>query len=196
MRVPFDKAQLDDALRIDPEGELAARRRRSTTTTALPTRGVAPTAACRKGRREADFGDRARSPVGRDVSGPTTDDDALRGGAPCRCGQARARPRRLRKYVVTEHVQRTVPVRREECAWSASRSPRRTSTRRSPALRLRGRTRGRPARGGAGRREVVVPNMGPDEQGDRDRRGAGLGGGPQGADRDRGGVTPSLCVTT
>jgi uncharacterized protein (TIGR02271 family) len=62
--------------------------------------------------REGD----ARGTVGRDVSGPTTDDAMTRseeevdiGTQPRETGRAR-----LRKYVVTENVERTVPVQREE----------------------------------------------------------------------------------
>jgi uncharacterized protein (TIGR02271 family) len=54
--------------------------------------------------------------TGRDVSGPTTDDAMTRSEEELRVGTAeRERGRaRLRKYVVTEEVQQTVPVRREE----------------------------------------------------------------------------------
>jgi uncharacterized protein (TIGR02271 family) len=57
-----------------------------------------------------------RDPVGRDTSGPTTDDAMTRSEEELRVGTAdRERGRaRLRKYVVTEQVQQTVPVRREE----------------------------------------------------------------------------------
>jgi uncharacterized protein (TIGR02271 family) len=50
------------------------------------------------------------------VSGPTTDDAMTRSEEEVRVGTAdRERGRaRLRKYVVTEQVQKTVPVRREE----------------------------------------------------------------------------------
>lgn len=54
--------------------------------------------------------------VGRDVSGPTTDEAMTRSEEELRVGtESRERGRvRLRKYVVTEQVQKTVPVRREE----------------------------------------------------------------------------------
>src|SRR6266581_375736 len=57
-----------------------------------------------------------RGTVGRDVSGPTTDDAMTRSGEELRVGTTqRERGRvRLRKYVTTEHVQQTVPVQREE----------------------------------------------------------------------------------
>jgi len=58
----------------------------------------------------------ARGAVGRDTSGPTTDDAMTRSEEELRVGTAdRERGRaRLRKYVVTEQVEQTVPVRREE----------------------------------------------------------------------------------
>jgi uncharacterized protein (TIGR02271 family) len=54
--------------------------------------------------------------VGRDTSGPTTDDAMTRSEEELRVGtQTRERGRaRLRKYVTTEHQQVTVPVQREE----------------------------------------------------------------------------------
>jgi uncharacterized protein (TIGR02271 family) len=54
--------------------------------------------------------------VGRDVSGPTTDDAMTRSEEELRVGtQTRERGRaRLRKYVTTEQQQVTVPVQREE----------------------------------------------------------------------------------
>jgi uncharacterized protein (TIGR02271 family) len=58
----------------------------------------------------------SRGAVGRDTSGPTTDEAMTRSEEELRVGTAqRERGRaRLRKYVVTEHVEQTVPVRREE----------------------------------------------------------------------------------
>lgn len=54
--------------------------------------------------------------IGRDVSGPTTDDAMTRSEEELHVGtRERERGRaRLRKYVVTENVTRTVPVQREE----------------------------------------------------------------------------------
>jgi uncharacterized protein (TIGR02271 family) len=56
------------------------------------------------------------SPTGHDTSGPTTDDAMTRSEEELRVGktqQERGRAR-LRKYVVTEEVQTTIPVQREE----------------------------------------------------------------------------------
>ena len=57
-----------------------------------------------------------RGAVGHDTSGPTTDEAMTRSEEEIAVGTtAREAGRaRLRKYVVTEHVQTTVPVRREE----------------------------------------------------------------------------------
>jgi uncharacterized protein (TIGR02271 family) len=57
-----------------------------------------------------------RGAVGRDTSGATTDEAMTRSEEELRVGTAkRERGRaRLRKYVVTEHVEQTIPVRREE----------------------------------------------------------------------------------
>jgi uncharacterized protein (TIGR02271 family) len=58
----------------------------------------------------------ATGAVGHDTSGPTTDDAMTRSEEELRVGTAdRERGHaRLRKYVVTEQVEQTVPVRREE----------------------------------------------------------------------------------
>src|SRR5688500_10507658 len=58
----------------------------------------------------------SRGAVGRDTSGPTTDEAMTRSEEELRVGTAqRERGRaRLRKYVVSEQVEQTVPVRREE----------------------------------------------------------------------------------
>jgi uncharacterized protein (TIGR02271 family) len=60
--------------------------------------------------------DNARDTVGRDTSGPTTDDAMTRSEEELRVGKtSRESGRaRLRKYVVTEQVEQTVPVQREE----------------------------------------------------------------------------------
>jgi uncharacterized protein (TIGR02271 family) len=60
--------------------------------------------------------DNARGAVGHDTSGPTTDNAMTRSEEELRVGTAKhERGRaRLRKYVVTEEVQQTVPVQREE----------------------------------------------------------------------------------
>ncbi len=68
------------------------------------------------GERSATSGTRGRGTTGRDTSGPTTDEAMTRSEEELRVGtESRERGRvRLRKYVVTEQVQRTIPVQREE----------------------------------------------------------------------------------
>ena len=58
----------------------------------------------------------AEGAVGHDVSGPTTDDAMTRSEEELRVGtrETESGRVRLRKYVVTEEVQQTVPIRREE----------------------------------------------------------------------------------
>jgi uncharacterized protein (TIGR02271 family) len=115
VRVPFDKDQVEDAPRIDPEGAPSQREE----ATLYAHYGMAYSAhgsdsRLAEGPAAPDLGDRSRAPVGRDPG--TTDDAMTRSEEELRVGAARReRGRaRLRKYVVTEHVQKTVPVRREE----------------------------------------------------------------------------------
>ena len=60
--------------------------------------------------------DDAREPVGRDTSGPETDDAMTRSEEELRVGtrEREGGRARLRKYVVTENVTQTVPVRKEK----------------------------------------------------------------------------------
>jgi uncharacterized protein (TIGR02271 family) len=102
--VPYGKAQVKEAPSIDPDGELSEdeeQRLYDHYGVSHDPRGDEP---------------RGDEPVGEDVSGPTTDDAMTRSEEELRVGTAqRERGRaRLRKYVVTEEVQQTVPVQREE----------------------------------------------------------------------------------
>ena len=107
VQVPIEKAQVKDAPGIDPDGELTEREEQRL----FEHYGVDYTTA---GTTTATDGETAGR--GRDVSGPTTDDAMTRSEEELRVGtERRERGRaRLRKYVVTEQEQRTVPVRREE----------------------------------------------------------------------------------
>ena len=89
--VPYSKDQVKDAPSVDPDGDLSADEEQQL-------------------YRHYGVGN------GQDVSGPTTDDAMTRSEEELRVGTSqRERGRaRLRKYVVTEEVQRTVPVQREE----------------------------------------------------------------------------------
>ena len=73
----------------------------------------APQTAAGDGSSVGDAGD---SGAGHDLSGPNTDDAMTRSEEELRVGktQREAGRARLRKYVVTEQVQTTVPVQREE----------------------------------------------------------------------------------
>jgi uncharacterized protein (TIGR02271 family) len=120
--VPFDKTTVKDAPKIDPDGQLSQpeeaelyrhyglqygeRHSNSGLPESAATGGVT-------GRsHDEDPGDA----VGRDVSGPTTDDAMTRSEEELRVGtRERESSRvRLRKHVVEDEVSQTVPVRREE----------------------------------------------------------------------------------
>ena len=113
VRVPFSKEQIKDAPKIDDsDGQLSQDEEaqlyehygmsygEQRSDSGLPEGGAAGNGGT----------------VGHDVSGPTTDEAMTRSEEELRVGTAdRERGRaRLRKYVVTEEVQKTVPVRREE----------------------------------------------------------------------------------
>ena len=117
LRVPYDKAQVKDAPKMDADGELsqedeAALYRHyglgyseSKSDTGLPEGGTGD---------DAPIGD--KPPVGDDVSGPETDNAMTRSEEELSVGttESEAGRARLRKYVVEEEVTQTVPVRREE----------------------------------------------------------------------------------
>ena len=104
VRVPLEKGHVKDAPSIDADGELSESEERQLYThydVAYDTGGYDAA------------GDGTN---GGDVSGPSTDDAMTRSEEELRVGTERreAGRVRLRKYVVTENEQRTVPVRREE----------------------------------------------------------------------------------
>ena len=127
--VPHTKAQIKDAPRVESDGHLdPAEEDRlydhydlgglSQTYTDATTgeyengRGIDGAA----GFATAGGGRSERETVGRDTSGPTTDDAMTRSEERLNVGterQATGRVR-LRKYVTTENVTQTVPVQREE----------------------------------------------------------------------------------
>jgi uncharacterized protein (TIGR02271 family) len=143
LRVHVDKDKVKDAPKIDAEGHLSPEEERElyryygmnvgagagrtettmgrSDTTETATTGMAGTAGMAEtGRTETtgrqDAGDVEGRAVGRDTSGPTTDDAMTRSEERVNVG-TRAEEvgrARLRKYVVTENVTETVPVSREE----------------------------------------------------------------------------------
>jgi uncharacterized protein (TIGR02271 family) len=104
VRVPYDKQLVKDAPRVDPDQHLSEAEERQL----WRHYGLDYD---RTTRRRAT----GRDAVGRDTSGPTTDDAMTRSEEELRVGTTeRERGRvRLRKYVTSEQVQQTVPVRRE-----------------------------------------------------------------------------------
>jgi uncharacterized protein (TIGR02271 family) len=94
--VPYSKDHVKEAPSVDPDGQLSHQE---------------------EDRLYEHYGiGGPKQPAGRDVSGPTTDDAMTRSEEELRVGTAqREKGRaRLRKYVVTEEVEQTVPVQREE----------------------------------------------------------------------------------
>ena len=129
VQLPYTKDQIKDAPKADADGELsqdeeAALYRHygldyseARSDTGLPAGGAGERFAREAGGRSSQ-GDATtgRGPVGRDVSGPTTDEAMTRSEEELRVGttrQERGRAR-LRKFVVTENVTQTVPVQHEE----------------------------------------------------------------------------------
>jgi Domain of unknown function (DUF2382)/PRC-barrel domain len=94
VRVPVDRWLVKDAPRIDADAELSESEE----------------------RRLFEHYDVAYTADGGDVSGPTTDEAMTRSEEELRVASERREVGRvrLRKYVVTENEQRTLPVRREE----------------------------------------------------------------------------------
>jgi uncharacterized protein (TIGR02271 family) len=109
VQVPYDKQQVTDAPTMEADGSLSQDEEAA----------LYHHYGLDYSEHRSDSGLPAGTPddtVGRDVSGPTTDDAMTRSEEELRVGtQTRERGRaRLRKYVVTETQQVTVPVSREE----------------------------------------------------------------------------------
>jgi len=138
VRAQVTKDQVKDAPGVENDGELSEHEEQhlfehynvpyttegSTTAQGQPEGGGG---RANVGREHADIdGEHAdidrehadidREPVGHDTSGPTTDEAMTRSEEELRVGtrQREAGRARLRKYVVTEMVTKTVPVQREE----------------------------------------------------------------------------------
>jgi uncharacterized protein (TIGR02271 family) len=101
--VPYDKATVEDAPSVDPDGRLSEQEEQQL----YRHYGMEWGSGTSAGREQT---------VGRDVSGPTTDDAMTRSEEELTVGKAERESGRvrLRKYVVEEEVSQTVPVRREE----------------------------------------------------------------------------------
>jgi uncharacterized protein (TIGR02271 family) len=121
LRVPYEKSQVKDAPSIDPDGELSQSQEaelyrhygldysESRSDTGLPEGGAGISG------RTGDVSGSDRT-VGHDVSGPETDDAMTRSEEELRVGTTERETGRvrLRKYIVTDEVQKTVPIKREE----------------------------------------------------------------------------------
>jgi uncharacterized protein (TIGR02271 family) len=127
--VPYDKATVKDAPRVDADAELSQpeeahlyRHYGLDYSQARSDSGLPEGAAA--GHVAHDQSDRSGDPtphgtpgvVGNDVSGPETDHAMTRSEEELRVGTTRRETgrARLRKYVVTENVTETVPVQHEE----------------------------------------------------------------------------------
>jgi uncharacterized protein (TIGR02271 family) len=109
VRVPYDKQQVKDAPNAEADGELSQQEEAS----------LYRHYGLNYSEARSDSGlpqGQGREAVGHDTSGPTTDDAMTRSEEELRVGTtSRESGRaRLRKYVVTEQVEKTVPVKREE----------------------------------------------------------------------------------
>jgi uncharacterized protein (TIGR02271 family) len=121
IQVPHEKAQVTDAPSMEADGQLSqdeeAQLYRHYGLDYSEHRSDSGLPA---GERDRDgdgiYDDVEDTAVGRDTSGPTTDDAMTRSEEELRVGtQAREAGRaRLRKHVTTEQVTQTVPVQREE----------------------------------------------------------------------------------
>jgi uncharacterized protein (TIGR02271 family) len=120
VQVPYDKQQVTDAPSMEADGSLSqddeAELYRHYGLDYSEHRSDSGLPGERDRDDDGVYDDVQDSAVGRDTSGPTTDDAMTRSEEELRVGtQTRERGRaRLRKYVTTEQQQVTVPVQREE----------------------------------------------------------------------------------
>ena len=119
IRVPFEKATVKDAPRIDPDGELSHDEERTLyghygREYGDYDQGSGVLDAGTRG--DADTTRRERGAPGTDTSGPNTEDAMTRSEEELRVGTTErdSGSVRLKKYIVEDQVTETVPVRREE----------------------------------------------------------------------------------
>ena len=112
VRVTVSKDQVMEAPSIDGDGELSEQDEKML----FEHYGVPYTDEGSVTADGAPRGDASGGGTGHDTSGPTTDEAMTRSEEELLVGKARQETARvrLRKYVVTEQVQTTVPVQREE----------------------------------------------------------------------------------
>jgi uncharacterized protein (TIGR02271 family) len=111
--VPFAKEQIKDAPAVEPEA--AGRLAEDDEMRLYEYYGMTAAYGMPSGETYSGTG-APPGAVGRDISGPTTDDAMTRSEERLRVGKETRETGRvhLRKYVVTEEEQRTVPVRKEK----------------------------------------------------------------------------------
>ncbi len=130
VRANVTKDQVKDAPGVEADGELSEQEERrlfehygvpyttegSTTAQGQPGGGERGQGGRERGQTGRERGQTGRESVGRDTSGRETDDAMTRSEEELNVGtrQREAGRARLRKYVVTENVTKTVPVQREE----------------------------------------------------------------------------------
>jgi uncharacterized protein (TIGR02271 family) len=120
LQVPYDKSQVKDAPKMEPDGQLSQReeaelyRHYGLEYSEAGSGSGLGTGGDRQTTGTAAGGD--MDTTGRDVSGPETDDAMTRSEEELRVGttERESGRARLRKYVVEDEVTKTVPVRREE----------------------------------------------------------------------------------
>jgi uncharacterized protein (TIGR02271 family) len=116
VRAQVTKDQVKDAPGVEADGELSEQEERRLFehyNVPYTTEGSTTAEGRPQGGRDSQTD---RGTVGRDVSGPETDEAMTRSEEEVHVGttQREAGRARLRKYVVTESVTKTVPVQREE----------------------------------------------------------------------------------
>jgi uncharacterized protein (TIGR02271 family) len=106
LTVPFDKATVKDAPKVDPDGELSQSEEQE----------LYRHYGLDYGNGSGSGVERDDDTVGRDAGGPSTDDAMTRSEEELHVGKTEreAGRVRLKKYVVEDEVTQTVPVRREE----------------------------------------------------------------------------------
>jgi uncharacterized protein (TIGR02271 family) len=117
VKVPFEKSRVKDAPNVSADGELSPEEeRRLYDHYGLQFGDYDYDRDYDAERTTGTTGTTDRGTVGRDTSGPTTDDAMTRSEEELHVGttQRETGRARLRKYVVTENVEKTVPVQREE----------------------------------------------------------------------------------
>lgn len=117
LRVAFAKDKVKDAPGLDAGQHLDADEEQELYVYyGISAGGVTERTDLGTDRRDLGSDTGTRGDVGHDTSGPTTDDAMTRSEEELRVGttQRETGRARLRKHIVTDHVETTVPVRREE----------------------------------------------------------------------------------